>query len=185
MTRSGYYFWGLDFGAASICRELGFPGGFLTEGTWNANYWNEFDPSIILQKDAVVIGMCFPGQAIDECSGGQNLYTVGGTPLCKYFAPGALPEEAVLTMGGRNEGNPHQFRVTCSSFGTTCNPVFPAFLKCVLALSCRVVSCRVKSSLVLSCIVSSCLALSVRCSATMSLMCFVRGVQYSLLRESR
>ncbi len=129
---SGYYFWGVELGAASFCRELGFPGGFLTEGIWSTHYWDEFDSSTILQKDAVVIGLCFAGEAIDQCTGGMNLYTVGSTPICKYYAPGTVPEEYLPFLGGRNEGNPNQFRITCNSFGTTFHCVVPSFLKCDL-----------------------------------------------------
>jgi hypothetical protein len=58
--------------------------------------------------------MCFPGQALDSCTGGENLYTVGGTPACQAFDED-VPEEIVLTTG-RSDGNPHAFQVTCSSF---------------------------------------------------------------------
>jgi hypothetical protein len=76
----------------AICRELGFPGGFLTDGAWSANCeWKH-----VLETDGVVIGVCFPGQALDSCTGGENLHTVGGTPACQVFNED-VPEEVVLT----------------------------------------------------------------------------------------
>jgi hypothetical protein len=86
----GHHFWDDQAGASIICRELGFPhGGLLT--VTRATF----------DRDAMPVGRCVAGDALDDCS---------GIPGVKMW--GIL--EWTDGYGSCKKGNPVGVLVTCS-----------------------------------------------------------------------
>ena len=57
----GHYFWNNQEGAKAFCEKLGLSGGTHTRG---GSY----------SEDAIEIGTCQAGEAIDSCTGANNHY---------------------------------------------------------------------------------------------------------------
>jgi len=59
----GHHFWDDQAGASTICRELGFPNGGLLTIT-----------NAIFDTDAMPVGRCLEGEALDSCTGPGNAW---------------------------------------------------------------------------------------------------------------
>ena len=57
----GHFFWNNQEGAKAFCEKLGFTGGTHTRG---GSY----------SEDAIEIGTCQAGEAVDSCTGAANHY---------------------------------------------------------------------------------------------------------------
>jgi len=60
----GHYFWDNDNGATSVCKAMGFSGGIGRRKKTRATY----------SKDAMPVGRCNAGQAVDRCTAGANYW---------------------------------------------------------------------------------------------------------------
>ena len=68
----GHGFWNNHFGADAFCQALGFTCGTSTK--YRGKY----------EQDAIMIGTCNPFDAIDQCTGGNNSYSLDEKHNCRF-----------------------------------------------------------------------------------------------------
>jgi len=87
----GHWFWNNHNGAMAVCNALGYPSGSLLE---RGN---------VLGTDALFIGECNPGEALEDCSANQNRYDysceagsrAGIVVICSDEVPEPVPPECL------------------------------------------------------------------------------------------
>merc|ERR1719336_889951 len=82
----GHYFWDNEHGAETFCKKLGYTGGKLEKHRKK------------LSVEALLIGVCKPGQSLDKCTGNCNNYL--SDEKCSNCASGQHVGIKAICTGG-------------------------------------------------------------------------------------